>query len=587
MGFIERLEQEIEQYENKTHKTYHEFYLGMHTGDKSVKEALDRLGVTAKDAHYTFDLIKSIKDYKEKKAFGEFYTPKILSQQCFKKITECYNYYNTIFWDASAGRGNLELGWGLNPKYLFLSTIQETDVEYLKVIPEFKGATIFVNDFLKGLDYDKENSEFLDTLPVELQTVIKNNMPCMIIMNPPYGVQTGDLTDISLAAPCQRRGMVYQFLYRLYELVRVHEWTNCRIALIVPYSTWSRDYIQAFWTKTFYRVYGSVFSSNFFNAISKAVSFDTSFSIWEVGSGVENPWEYWENVAGEINIFEGPTSVGKSMLDWVAEKDCGNYKILMPQIINSKKFKTDVDGELYSIPVTSGVLGCYQRRGNMARRGTARLISRVGLSDASAGFHEVNFDRVVVYHTYKEVVKARYVQREIEAPKRWGTPATDEWVSNAIVGFVFALTNLMQSYRDISFLGDTNNYTNTLYPIDGAWVESHVLNSEILRDYNENQFRVNIDGKLVRSNQFILDRIEKAKPYFWKETEVLYDYCIDLLKKCYSRRTCGAWDMSLKECRNLGYVTPAEEAVYFDYLRELRKVLRKKLCVLGYDLDLI
>jgi len=125
---------------------------------------------------------------------GEFFTPLPYCSLAWRYIEESIpdlyegnGPHHSLFdthniWDPCCGTGNLTLDCPPNMKgKLFMSTLNQEDVDVIKNSGQNPNATIFQFDFLNQSD---------DELPVELREALKDGRPWIFILNPPYAAGT-------------------------------------------------------------------------------------------------------------------------------------------------------------------------------------------------------------------------------------------------------------------------------------------------------------------------------------------------------------------------------------------------------------
>lgn len=219
---------------------------------------------------------------------GEFFTPPIWVAEAHKEIAKNFGddwREKYIVWDNSCGTGNLTRDYRFNN--LFMSTLNQEDIDIIKTMSYNKGATLFQFDFLNDED---------DKIPVEL---LDNSKELLILMNPPYGTQAsadsyktkGKRTDgikTKIAEQMNKNKMKHaakqlycQFIYRLIILKNKYN-LNMKIGMFCP---------EGFVTKSSYKEFRKLMYDNFefksgfvFEASEFAdviMKWPIAFTIWE------------------------------------------------------------------------------------------------------------------------------------------------------------------------------------------------------------------------------------------------------------------------------------------------------------------
>lgn len=120
---------------------------------------------------------------KEVISTGAFYTPKIWVDELHKMLSshlgeDWKDKY--IVWDASCGPATLTRDYKF--KNLFLSTLEQVDIDIIKESGYNPEATVFQFDFL---------NDPLSKLPDELQKHLQNGAKFVFLNNPPFGRRVG------------------------------------------------------------------------------------------------------------------------------------------------------------------------------------------------------------------------------------------------------------------------------------------------------------------------------------------------------------------------------------------------------------
>ena len=121
---------------------------------------------------------------------GAFYTPLEVVDKAYDSLAEALGknwQRNYIVWDMCCGVGNLETKHS-NPRNVFMSTLDDPDIDVMRATKTCAAATRFQYDYLNDditiageIDYNLTNK-----VPLSLQKAIKNNRKILILINPPY-----------------------------------------------------------------------------------------------------------------------------------------------------------------------------------------------------------------------------------------------------------------------------------------------------------------------------------------------------------------------------------------------------------------
>ncbi|MBX9661220.1 MAG: hypothetical protein K2X00_21905 [Nitrospiraceae bacterium] len=150
----------------------------------------------------------------DQKFKGAFYTPFHVVDKAYDQLLATLGegwQERYIVWDMCAGVGNLEAKHN-HLRNVYMSTLDEPDVLFMKSKPTFAGATIFQYDFLNDdvtdfgeIDYTRSNK-----VPMALRQAIadakagvEGAKPILVLINPPYaesgsGIAKGDENKIGV-----------------------------------------------------------------------------------------------------------------------------------------------------------------------------------------------------------------------------------------------------------------------------------------------------------------------------------------------------------------------------------------------------
>lgn len=142
---------------------------------------------------------------------GAFYTPLIVVEKAYDKLKGWQKNY--IVWDMCCGVGNLETKHG-NHKNLFMSTLDQADIDVMKATKTCQAAHRFQYDYLNDDIHVGANSFALSSnestnarinsrpqsgiidynltnkVPVELRNAIAEGKKILVLINPPYAEAT-------------------------------------------------------------------------------------------------------------------------------------------------------------------------------------------------------------------------------------------------------------------------------------------------------------------------------------------------------------------------------------------------------------
>ncbi|MBC7553748.1 MAG: hypothetical protein H7257_07195 [Taibaiella sp.] len=138
---------------------------------------------------------------------GAFYTPLNVVDKAYDKLTETLGknwQRDYIVWDMCCGVGNLEVKHS-NPRNIYMSTLDQADVDVMRATKTCVAATRFQYDYLNDdiTDFGKIDYTLTNKIPQGLRDVIASGKKILVLINPPYaesGSSTNEEAKTNVAA---------------------------------------------------------------------------------------------------------------------------------------------------------------------------------------------------------------------------------------------------------------------------------------------------------------------------------------------------------------------------------------------------
>lgn len=140
--------------------------------------------------NYLLERRDSLIPLDERSFKGAYYTPLHVVDKAYEKLAETLgeNWQEEyIVWDMCCGVGNLEVKHS-NPRKIFMSTLDQADVDVMKATKTCVGAERFQYDYLNDditedgkIDYTLTNK-----VPESLRKAIASKKKILVLINPPY-----------------------------------------------------------------------------------------------------------------------------------------------------------------------------------------------------------------------------------------------------------------------------------------------------------------------------------------------------------------------------------------------------------------
>jgi len=218
---------------------------------------------------------------------GAFFTPDIWVAEAHKMIAEQFgeNWKEEyVVWDCAAGTANLTRGYKF--KELYISTLDQSDINTIKDCGYNQEATIFQYDFLDEVGIDR--------CPENLKKAFESGKKILFFINPPYGIASNrdethkaniaktilneKMKKDKMGFSCQQ--LYAQFIYKIKLLEEKYK--NVSISIFSPPLFMTGSSFEKF-RNVFYNYFnfkdGMLFQANNFADVKS--QWGISFTIWD------------------------------------------------------------------------------------------------------------------------------------------------------------------------------------------------------------------------------------------------------------------------------------------------------------------
>jgi len=584
-----------------TGKSYDDFLVSVQTSKGRVRndmgysdwlaaksfELLHEVGVTLVDCIQNKDVVRAAVMEKESRLEGEFYTPEIWCVEGRKYLKNMLgeSWGKVAVWDASCGTGNLMKTENYPGDKLFLSTLLPEDVNIVK--RGYPEATVFQCDFLNGIDYDSRNKFFSSNLPANLVSVLENNEPLVIYMNPPYKVIDSKSSDVgsymaSLGMASDGKDLFHQFLYRICMLKRFYNHTNMYLGLFGPITIFQSKMIERLYgefKKDFVFVDGMCFSAGDFASTSESIGWIVGFTSWRANTDEEEGKDVLLTVKsissdGVIEVVGKRviTNVEENLHNWSMSNDIVRYEY-MPAMTSIYGFKGSYE------KFAENALGSMMSSNYLIRATRRRYITTLPSIDG-VDITEDNFWRCVASFAARGAYitnMSPYNNCQYVSKPNTSLEGYDDWLANALVIFMFDFMSGQAAYRDVEFDGKLWNVSNKLFPISKEYVASIVTDEVILKDLEE----------FTEKNNFMLSQLAGVYEKLGIEAKELLEFCTQILidslsgnfrKELGYKNSLRAWDAGFRQIP----LSKETEEKYTYLLRRLKSKLLEGVYTYGF-----
>jgi hypothetical protein len=284
--------------------------------------------------NYLLERRDSLIPIDERSFKGAYYTPLNVVDKAYDKLTETLGknwQKDYIVWDMCCGVGNLEVKHS-NARNIFMSTLDEADVDVMKATKTCVAATRFQYDYLNDdiTDTGEIDYSLTNKIPQKLRDAIASGKKILVLMNPPYAeVGTRGNTSAELETENKEGVSKTKFSERAmedYGRASRELFTQfvARIALEMPHATLAMfstlKYVNAPNFEKFRQAWNAKFLGGFvvhnkaFDGLTG--KFPIGFLIWKTNKNAKTPiteiqvdvLDKFTNPIGEKSFYNLPNS---------------------------------------------------------------------------------------------------------------------------------------------------------------------------------------------------------------------------------------------------------------------------------------
>ena len=155
----------------------------------------------AEHRNYLLERRDSLIPLDERSFKGAYYTPLAVVDKAYDTLAATLGknwQKDYIVWDMCCGVGNLEVKHS-NPRNIYMSTLDEADVDVMKATKTCVAAQRFQYDYLNDDidDFGQIDYSLTDKVPAGLRAAIAEGKKILVLINPPYAEAT-NRANISL-----------------------------------------------------------------------------------------------------------------------------------------------------------------------------------------------------------------------------------------------------------------------------------------------------------------------------------------------------------------------------------------------------
>ena len=406
---------------------------------------------------------------------GEFYTPKLFVDYAHKMIEKQLGADwkdDFIVWDCACGTKNLTKDY--NFKELYCSTLEKSELEMsAKYNPN---STSFQFDFL---------NDSLDKLPIGLKNAFEQDKPIVFFINPPYATSAnfGESSKEKCAKTLMNEEMIKkgfgngsrnlyaQFLYRIAEIKKEYNLTDCHIGLFSPtlfLAGSSYKNFRGYFLKEFTFDDAIQFKASHFADV--ADSWGISFSVWTNGETEDKHnfnYALIDNIDGKI-VKVGDKIVynidgEKSASEWAKSK--GGEKEEYVFMTSAIKVKDSDKFKAYRL--TNSIGGFVNCGNNVDTNAQLNYLTCGSISTEMGAITHItneNFTKCTALFSARKLIEKNWINSKDEyiAPNEehesWKT-----FVADSVVYSLFNTSSNQSSLRQIGYKGSKWDIKNEFF----------------------------------------------------------------------------------------------------------------------------
>lgn len=469
----------------------------------------------------------------DERAFkGAYYTPLAVVDKAYDLLTETLgnNWQKEyIVWDMCCGVGNLEVKHS-NPRNIFMSTLDQADVDVMKATKTCVAAERFQYDYLNDDidDFGQIDYSLTNKIPKGLQEAIKGGKKLLVLINPPYaeagstdtiggGKHKTDVATTKIGALMNQTNFGYaarelfiQFMARIEK-----ELPNAVLAMFSTLKYVNAPNFEQFrnqWRAEF--LGGFAVHSKAFDGIKG--DFPIGFLVWDtankklIGEVVTEVLDRDAHAIGQKAFYCLPISTFLS--EWIIRPRSNKTEALpLKNAITPATVTKDLRGDKWA----DGAIGSMLSNSNMLQNAsTLTALFSSGFGSAGAFFvTEENLWKTAVVFSVRRLIKPTWLNDRDQFLQPTGI-LTDEFKNDCLIWMLFSGSNLTASANDLEWNGKKWSIVNHFIPFTEAEVNSpERFESDFMVQYLS-------DKELSPEAQAVLDAGRTLWKAYFSQTDV-------------------------------------------------------------------
>ena len=436
---------------------------------------------------YLLERRDSLIPYDERSFKGAYYTPLHVVDKAYDKLAETLGanwQKDYIVWDMCCGVGNLEIKHS-NPRNLYMSTLDQEDIDVMKATKTCVSAQRFQYDYLNDditddgqIDYSLSNK-----VPPALRKAIAEGKKILVLINPPYGESANTLnksakTDIAstkIASFSTNQGYANRELFTQFVVRVQREIPSATLAMFSTLKYVNSPNFESFrsnWNAQF--LGGFIVHSKAFDGLSG--NFPIGFLVWKT-----QPLTHAFPIQIRVDMLDRyAQAIGEKLFHNISKERFLNTWIQRPRAnaVDALPLKNalspttstkDVRGTKWADGAIGSML-CDSNDLQGAGQGTAMLSS--GFCSAGAFFVTAdNFWKVAIVFAVRLLIKHSWINHNDQFLHP-SESLPEDFKNDCLIWMLFHGKNLTASANDLEWNGAKWSIVNHFIPYTEAEVDA-------------------------------------------------------------------------------------------------------------------
>ncbi|WP_353246773.1 hypothetical protein, partial [Limnohabitans sp.] len=442
---------------------------------------------------YLLERRDSLIPYDERSFKGAYYTPLHVVDKAYDKLTETLGanwQKDYIVWDMCCGVGNLEVKHS-NPRNLYMSTLDQADIDVMKATKTCVSATRFQYDYLNDditddgqIDYSLSNK-----VPPALRKAIAEGKKILVLINPPYAEAANsqgnegktDVAKTRMGALMKKadygyaaREVFVQFLARLAQEIPTA--TLAMFSTLKYVNASNFEQFREHWNAKY--LAGFAVHSKSFDGLKG--DFPIGFLIWKTNqlATIKTPMlEVVTDVLdknatpiGEKSFYNLPSKL--FLGEWITRLKKNNQDVI--PLINAVTPVKKVD-HVRNTKWSANAIGHFFCNGNdLQNSGTMTALFSSVHSIGHAGGYFVtaeNLEKVAMVFAVRQLVKHNWINHNDQFLQP-SEPLSNAFKNDCLLWMLFHGKNLSASANDLEWNGKKWSIVNHFIPYTEAEVDA-------------------------------------------------------------------------------------------------------------------